>query len=81
LPVHCASERGRIATERSQGIPNYVDDSELSVRIVDGLPPSLRDRCVVDRQRHHPEELIRLLSECDVMFSMRLHGCHAAWRR
>lgn len=57
-----------------QGIPNYVDDSELSVRIVDGLHPSLRDRCVVDRQRHHPEELIRLLSTRDVMFSMRLHG-------
>jgi colanic acid/amylovoran biosynthesis protein len=58
-----------------QGIATYVDDSDLAVRIVAGLPPSLRDRCIVDRDRHHPEEMIRRLSECDVMISMRLHGC------
>ena len=58
-----------------QGVAAYVDDSELAVRIVEGLPSALRDCCVVDRERHHPEQMIRLLSECDVMFSMRLHGC------
>ncbi len=58
-----------------QGIDTYVDDSELAVRIVDGLPSSLRDRCLVNREHQHPEEMIRLLSGCDVMFSMRLHGC------
>lgn len=58
-----------------QGIAGYVDDSELAVRLVEGLPPSLRGRCIVDRERHHPEDLIRILSGCDVMFSMRLHGC------
>jgi colanic acid/amylovoran biosynthesis protein len=58
-----------------QGVDTYVDDSELAVRIVDGLPASLRDRCVVNRDHQHPEEMIRLLSGCDVMLSMRLHGC------
>jgi colanic acid/amylovoran biosynthesis protein len=58
-----------------QGIGTYIDDSELAVRIVESLPPPLRDRCVVNREHHHPEEMIRLLSGCDVMFSMRLHGC------
>jgi colanic acid/amylovoran biosynthesis protein len=58
-----------------QGVDTYVDDSELAVRIVDGLPASLRDRCTVNREHQHPEQMIRLLSGCDVMFSMRLHGC------
>jgi colanic acid/amylovoran biosynthesis protein len=58
-----------------QGIPGYVDDSDLAVRIVEGLPSPLRDRCVVNREHQHPEQMIRLLSGCDVMFSMRLHGC------
>jgi colanic acid/amylovoran biosynthesis protein len=58
-----------------QGIEGYVDDSELAMRIVEGLPPALRERSVVNRERHHPEEMIRLLSQCDVMCSMRLHGC------
>jgi polysaccharide pyruvyl transferase WcaK-like protein len=58
-----------------QGVPGYVDDSELACRIVEGLDDRLRSRCVVDRERYHPEDLIRLLSSCDVMFSMRLHGC------
>jgi colanic acid/amylovoran biosynthesis protein len=58
-----------------QGTPGYVDDSELAVRIVEGLTPALRSRCVVDRTRYHTEELIRILSDCDLMVSMRLHGC------
>lgn len=58
-----------------QGVDTYVDDSELAVRIVGGLPSFLRDRCTVNREHQHPEAMIRLLSGCDVMFSMRLHGC------
>jgi colanic acid/amylovoran biosynthesis protein len=58
-----------------QGIAGYVDDSELAVRIVGSLPAPLRDRCHVDREHHGPEDLVQRLSECDVVFSMRLHGC------
>jgi polysaccharide pyruvyl transferase WcaK-like protein len=58
-----------------QGVPAYIDDSELAERMVEGLAAPLRDRCIVNRERLHPEEMIRLLSGCDVMFSMRLHGC------
>jgi colanic acid/amylovoran biosynthesis protein len=58
-----------------QGIPGYVDDSDLALRIVEGVTSPLRDRCIINREHQHPEEMIRLLSACDVMFSMRLHGC------
>jgi colanic acid/amylovoran biosynthesis protein len=58
-----------------QGVPGYVDDSELSIRIVAGLDPSLRRLCVVDRRRYHPEELIRVLAGCDIFAGMRLHAC------
>jgi colanic acid/amylovoran biosynthesis protein len=58
-----------------QGVPGYVNDAELSARIVESLDGPLRERCVVDSTRYHPEEMIDVLSGCDVMFSMRLHGC------
>ncbi len=58
-----------------QGVPDYIDDSELSSRIVSGLAPELQRRCEVDRDRHHPRDLIRLLGGCDVFFGMRLHAC------
>ncbi len=58
-----------------QGVPGYVDDSELSVLIVSGLAPELQRRCMVDRTRYHPCDLIRLLSGCDIFVGMRLHSC------
>ncbi len=58
-----------------QGVPGYVDDSELSVLVVSGLAPELQDRCTVDRMRYHPCDLIRLLSGCDIFIGMRLHSC------
>lgn len=58
-----------------QGVPGYVDDSELSVRVVAGLDASLQARCTVDRRRYHPEALIQLLAGCDVFVGMRLHAC------
>ena len=58
-----------------QGLPGYIDDSDLAMRVVEGLPASLQDRCTVDRRRYHPVELMKRLSTYDVMFSMRLHGC------
>jgi colanic acid/amylovoran biosynthesis protein len=58
-----------------QGIPGYVDDSELAVRIVEGLPPALQARCRVDRNRYGARALIRALGECDAYIGMRLHGC------
>ncbi|HZM61902.1 MAG TPA: polysaccharide pyruvyl transferase family protein, partial [Vicinamibacterales bacterium] len=45
------------------------------MHVVDGLPAPLRDRCTVDRRRHHPTDLMTQLSTCDVVISMRLHGC------
>jgi polysaccharide pyruvyl transferase WcaK-like protein len=58
-----------------QGVPGYIDDSELAVRVVNALPARLRDRCEVDRQRYCTPELQRKLAELDAFIGMRLHGC------
>jgi colanic acid/amylovoran biosynthesis protein len=58
-----------------QGIPGYVDDSELAVRLVAELPAELAARCTVDRERHDTRALMRVLGECDLMIGMRLHAC------
>jgi colanic acid/amylovoran biosynthesis protein len=56
-----------------QGTPGYVDDSDMSARIVSGLDPALRARCVVDRVRRNPRSLLRVLTSCDAAIGMRLH--------
>ncbi len=58
-----------------QGIPGYVDDSEIALRIVERLPRALRDCCQVHRERLGPRALIRALGTCDAFIGMRLHGC------
>lgn len=58
-----------------QGIPNYVDDSILALEIVGGLSAGLRERCVVDRKRYAPRELIPALGQADAFIGMRLHAC------
>jgi polysaccharide pyruvyl transferase WcaK-like protein len=58
-----------------QGIPGYVDDSEIAVRIVERLPGELRNRCRISRSRLGPRELIRALGSCDAFIGMRLHAC------
>lgn len=57
-----------------QGVPGYGDDSELSVRIADALPPALRARCAVERGRLGPRELMAAYGACDAFAGMRLHG-------
>jgi polysaccharide pyruvyl transferase WcaK-like protein len=58
-----------------QGIPGYVDDSEIAVRIVERLPRELRDCCQIHRGRLDPRALIRAFGACDAFIGMRLHGC------
>jgi colanic acid/amylovoran biosynthesis protein len=58
-----------------QGIPGYVDDSEMALRIRDRLPETLQARCELDRGRYGPVELIQALGQCDAFIGMRLHAC------
>ena len=58
-----------------QGIPGYVDDSEIAVRIVERLPRQLRDCCEIRRERLDPRALIRAFGACDAFIGMRLHSC------
>ena len=70
-----APERKLVFISTCQGIAGYVDDSELSLQIVDGLPAELKARCEVDRARHAPRDFMKKLAECDAFIGMRLHGC------
>jgi colanic acid/amylovoran biosynthesis protein len=58
-----------------QGVPGYIDDSRIALEIVAALPPSLRSRCIVARERRAPEALIRFFHGLDACISMRMHGC------
>lgn len=69
------AERSLLFLSTCQGIPGYVDDSEVALRIVEKLPEGLQTRCRVDRERYSPRDLIRLLGSCDAFIGMRLHGC------
>jgi colanic acid/amylovoran biosynthesis protein len=57
-----------------QGIPGYIDDSALALRVQACLPADLRSRCTVDRFRYPPRELIQTLGSVDAFIGMRLHG-------
>lgn len=58
-----------------QGIPGYVDDSQIALQIRDRLPEDLKLRCDIDRAHHGPTELIHALGQCDAFIGMRLHAC------
>jgi colanic acid/amylovoran biosynthesis protein len=58
-----------------QGIPGYVDDSQMALQIRDRLPENLQARCELDRARYGPVELIQALGRCDAFIGMRLHAC------
>ncbi len=58
-----------------QGVPGYVDDSALAVRIVDGLSPDPCRRCRVDREHHDARSFVESARVCDAFIGMRLHGC------
>ncbi len=58
-----------------QGIPGYVDDSQIALQIRDRLPEDLQARCNIDRARYGPIELMKALGQCDAFIGMRLHAC------
>ncbi len=70
-----APERQLLFVSTCQGIPGYVDDSELAADIRRKLPLELQDRCRVSRARLGPRELMAALGECDAFIGMRLHAC------
>jgi colanic acid/amylovoran biosynthesis protein len=57
-----------------QGIPEYLDDSNMARAIVGSLPADLQARCRIDAQRHGPEALIDRYAGVDAYVGMRLHG-------
>lgn len=62
-----------------QGRPEYVrDDSAYAVEVVAGLEDDVRRSVTVDRDVHHPQELIDVLAGFDAMISTRLHGAISA---
>ena len=58
-----------------QGLPGYVDDSELALAVLESLSPRLGSRCKIDRRRYTPRELIEVLGRHSMTVSMRLHVC------
>lgn len=58
-----------------QGLDGYVDDADLSRRVVAGLTPDLAARTVVHEARLSPAAFIDLMATCDMFVGMRLHGC------
>jgi polysaccharide pyruvyl transferase WcaK-like protein/2-polyprenyl-3-methyl-5-hydroxy-6-metoxy-1,4-benzoquinol methylase len=58
-----------------QGVPGYVDDSQVALQIFHRLPDNLQLRCDIDRARYGPVELMKTLGQCDAFIGMRLHAC------
>jgi polysaccharide pyruvyl transferase WcaK-like protein/2-polyprenyl-3-methyl-5-hydroxy-6-metoxy-1,4-benzoquinol methylase len=74
---HLLADRDRriLFLSTCQGIPGYVDDSQVASLIRDRLPEELQARCELDRARYGPVELIQALGRCDAFIGMRLHAC------
>jgi len=70
-----APERKLVFISTCQGIAGYVDDSELALQIVGGLPAELKPHCEIDRARYAPRAFMKQLSGCDAFIGMRLHAC------
>jgi colanic acid/amylovoran biosynthesis protein len=71
----CNSDRKILFLSTCQGIPGYVDDSQIAVEIRSRLPNDMQARCDIDRLRYRPLELMRALGQCDAFIGMRLHAC------
>jgi colanic acid/amylovoran biosynthesis protein len=57
-----------------QGVPEYAyDDSAVASEIVDRLSDDVRARVSVDSDFHRPEDLLRRLSEFDLVVATRMH--------
>ena len=76
LARHLLTESARrlLFISTCQGVPGYVDDSEVALRVVAELPDDLASRCEVDRRRYSVPGLVRRLAQCDAYIGMRLHG-------
>jgi len=58
-----------------QGEPAYwTDDSCVADRVVDRLPPKVRDRVLVDRAHRSPQQLIERFRAFDVVVATRMHA-------
>lgn len=68
-------EKSILFLSTCQGVPGYVDDSQLALQIYDRLPQDLRRRCEIDSSRYEPTALIQALGRCDAFIGMRLHAC------
>jgi polysaccharide pyruvyl transferase WcaK-like protein len=73
--ILCGSDKRILFLSTCQGIPGYVDDSQMALQIRDRLPENLRLRCDIDRARYGPVELMQALGRCDAFIGMRLHAC------
>jgi colanic acid/amylovoran biosynthesis protein len=71
----CNSDRRILFLSTCQGIPGYVDDSQIALEIRKRLPDDMQARCDIDRSRYPPLELMRALGQCDAFIGMRLHAC------
>ncbi len=69
------ADRRVVMISTCQGVEGYWDDSQLSLEVRAALPAELAQRCVVDRDRRRPRELIAALGGLDAFIGMRLHGC------
>lgn len=58
-----------------QGLPGYVDDADLSRRVLAGLAPALAARTTVHDARLTPDAFMDVAGECDFFIGMRLHAC------
>ncbi|MHC4620638.1 MAG: polysaccharide pyruvyl transferase family protein [Planctomycetota bacterium] len=57
-----------------QGIPGYVDDSEVAQEIVAALPGSVSERVTVNTEYHNPLDLRIILSGFDAYIATRMHS-------
>jgi colanic acid/amylovoran biosynthesis protein len=56
-----------------QGIPEYRDDSEYALQVVEGISDRARGSVTVDRDFRRPEALCELLGAHDLAIGMRMH--------
>ena len=76
LVDHAVHRHGGTVTFIStcQGVPEYAyDDSAVASEIVDRLSDDVRARVSVDSDFHRPEDLLRRLSEFDLVVATRMH--------
>lgn len=76
LVQHLVENRNARVTFLStcQGVEDYqFDDAEVARKIVETLPPNVKQDVEVDGDYHHPLDLQRKLGEYDVVVATRMH--------